>query len=40
MTLNIKTRGELKKPISYYETWMVNAYKKQYPINIYLLDVK
>jgi hypothetical protein len=36
MTLNIKTRVESKKIISYYGTWRVNAYKKQCSINIYL----
>jgi hypothetical protein len=40
MTINIKTREEPKKSISYYVTWRVNAYKKQCPINIYLLDVE
>jgi hypothetical protein len=40
ITSNINTRGEPKKPISYYETWIVNTYKKQCPINIYLLDVE
>jgi hypothetical protein len=40
MNLNIKTRKEPKKSILYYETWLVNAYKNQYPNNIYLLEVE